>query len=180
MQLHGKTSLKEDDCYIQLRQYQSSNPGTYKLSTPGFKPTQSVKHYSNELTDLAHYPKPYANHYKYSTLESQLQQSALTQFRQNKQLFSRPYLGAYMGVGQNTANNKDLESELLTGEIAKISRANNLAGITIDRFSYLPECNYPQRVQHIIHPTVVRGGEATRDFVRRNIHIKKTHRKMLH
>lgn len=180
MKLNGQTRLNEDPCYIDLRTYQSSNIGQKVLTTPGFKPKQSVKQYANQFQDLAHYPKQYRNPYQHSNLESQLQQSALTQFRQNQQLMTRPYKGAYMGPGQNTQNFKDVESELRTGEIARISKSNNMPGITIDRFAYLPECGYPQKVEHIIMPGIVRGGEATRDFVRRNIQIKKNSKYVLH
>jgi len=180
MKLHGTTRLKDDECYINTRTKQSASVGNNKLTTPGFKPKQTIKHYANELQDVAHYPKQYRNPYNYANLESQLQQSALTQFRQNKTLFTRPYLGCYMGEGTNTNNFKDIESILRTGEIAKISKANNLAGITIDRFSYLPECGYPQKLEHIVMDGIVRGGEATRDLVRRKVQIHKNLNNMLH
>jgi hypothetical protein len=173
LSLHGATRLNEDLCYINNRTYQSTGVGHQILTTPGYKPHQQINQYASELSDVAHYPKQYRN-FNHANTETKLQQSELTKYKQHKQLFTRPYTGYYMGPGQNSLMFKDLESNLLTGEIARISKSNNLAGITIDRFQYLPECCYPQNSDHIIMKGIVRGGEATRDFVRRNIHIQKT------
>ena len=177
--LHSGTRLKDDVCYNNLRTYQSSNVGQKILETPGFKPKQLANQYANELSDVAHYPKQYRNAHN-ANLETQLLQSSLTKFRQNQQLFTRPYLGQFMGPGQNGNLNKDLETNLLCGEIARIQKSNNLAGITIDRFDYLPACCFPQLEQNIIMNGMVRGGEATRDFVRRNIQLEKTGSYYLH
>ena len=177
--LHKGTRLKEDICYNNLRTLQSTNVGQKVLETPGFKHKQLINDYAGELSDVAHYPKQYrsANN---AEIETKLQHSALTKHKQNQQLFSRPYLGSYMGPGTNTDNNKNLETDLLCGSVARVQKSNNLAGITIDRFDYLPVCCFPQRDTNIIMDGMVRGGEATRDFVRRNIQIQKTGSFKLH
>ena len=178
-QLHGTTRLSDDKCYIDLKTYQSSNIGQKILETPGFKPTQQINQYAHELHDIAHYPKQYRNADK-SNIETKLFHSDITQYKQHKQLFARPYYGQYKGPGQPNSDNKNIESLLYQGNRTKISKSNNLAGVTIDRFSYLPVCFFPQKVENIIMNGIVRGGDATRDFVRRNAQIEKNGNYNLH
>ena len=40
------------------------------------------------------------------------------------------------------------------------------------RFNYLPSCGNPQKVKHVVEPWV-RGGEHTRDYVRRVDFVRK-------
>jgi len=115
-----------------------------------------------------HYQKVYRNGCKVDH-ESELTFSQLTDPRLIHQLFSRPYLGAYMGAGQNTANYKNTESELIHGLDTRggpRKACDVLAGVSIDRFECLPEYGNPQRVQHVVEPWI-RGGDNTRDHVRR-------------
>ena len=132
---------------------------------------ETTAEYAMNLTEPGHYTRAYRNANSVMT-ESQLQQAALTQFRFNNQLFTRPYAGNFMGAGQPSMTNKDTETELFTGIEARVSKSSNMPGITIDRFDYLPAYGNPQRAEHII-PVWVRGGEATRDFVRRKLHSEK-------
>jgi hypothetical protein len=94
-----------------------------------------------------------------------LKYAQLTDLRYKHQLFTRPYIGAYMGAGQGTFD-KLQENKVHYGIGARVNKACNLPGISIDRFECLPEFGNPQRVQHIVEPWI-RGGDSTRDHVRR-------------
>jgi hypothetical protein len=120
------------------------------------------------MSEPAHQYKQYRNAC-FVDKDSDLRFAALTDKRYIHQLYTRPYHGSYMGAGQNTANHKPLETQLLQGIDTRgyVRKACDVsAGVSIDRFECLPEFGNPQRVQHVVEPWV-RGGDHTRDYVRR-------------
>ena len=92
-----------------------------------------------------------------------------------KQLQVRPYVGFYSGAGMSSLDVNDVNTETMLRQGAtesspylctNVNEFNNL------RFNCLPEYGNPQQVKHIIPPKPseggwVRGGENTRDYVRR-------------
>jgi hypothetical protein len=171
MKLDGGTRLSEDVCYLAIRNKQSLGVGQHEIETPGFRPMETQLEYSQLLTEPGHFNKEYRNANAVMD-ETMLQQSALTQYRFNNQLFARPYAGNFMGAGQPSLDKKDLESALFMKSEARVSKSNNLPGINIDRFDYLPLD--PQELSHIETPkTWIRGGDATRDYVRRKLYPQK-------
>lgn len=171
MKLDGNTRLSEDACYLDIRNRQSGAVGAHELETPGYRPNETQVEYSSLLTEPGHFNKEYRNA-NVAALESQLQQSALTQYRFNNQLYTRPYAGKYEGAGQPSLDNKDLESALFMKSEARLSKSVNLPGINIDRFDYLPL--NPQELENIMTPPDwIRGGDSTRDYVRRRLYNRK-------
>jgi hypothetical protein len=165
---HDQTRLHYDPCARAAYDRQSIAPGTYQIGTPGYRWCESPSEYATNMTELAHQQKQYRNACNVNQ-ESELQFSTLTNLRTINQLFTRPYLGAFMGAGQRSICNKGLETELLTGLDTRGGprrACDVLSEVQIDRFQCLPEYGNPQRVQHIIEPWI-RGGDNTRDYVRR-------------
>lgn len=168
MEWHKLTRLNQDICAQTLDQKQSQLPGLYKIQTPGFRWCESEKNYSMLMSEPTHYYKQYRNGCTVNT-DSELRYAPLTDKRYIHQLFTRPYLGSFQGAGQRSMNNKDVETELIYGlDTRGVPRkaCDVLAGVSIDRFWCLPDYGNPQRVQHVIEPWV-RGGDHTRDYVRR-------------
>jgi hypothetical protein len=85
-----------------------------------------------------------------------------------------------MGAGQRGTTNKDVETELICGLDTRGGprrACDVLSGVSIDRFQCLPEYGNPQRVEHVV-PVWIRGGENTRDYVRRvNFEAKMKNRR---
>lgn len=89
----------------------------------------------------------------------------------------RPYVGFFCGAGAGSTQYSDIatESILRQGITTKLpcqGRDANTADISGYQFNCLPEYGNPQKVEHIIPPPKskggwVRGGENTRDYVRR-------------
>jgi len=91
-----------------------------------------------------------------------------TNAREKFQLLTRPYLGYYMGPGTQSNEFTDLETALFQGVGTNLREkaCQPSQGSTTTRFVCLPEFGNPQRVERIIYP-FTRGGEPTRDYVRR-------------
>ena len=165
MEWNELTRLSQDVCSQTLEEKQSQLSGLYHVATPGYRWCESAKSYGYLMSEPAHYYKVYRSGCNVDR-ETDLQHSNLTNYRYKNQLFARPYLGAFMGAGQRGME-KDLESQLIYGSDTRIKKAmNTLSEASIDRFESLPEYGNPQRVQHVVEPWI-RGGDATRDYVRR-------------
>jgi hypothetical protein len=177
-----QTRLIYDPCARAQHDKQSMEPVNFQTDTTGYRWCVSPQSYATINNQPAHYQKQYRNACTVNQ-ETQLQHTPLTNMRYKQQLYTRPYLGAYMGSGQNTASNKEVETELLTGLDTRGGprRAGDvLSGVSIDRFWCLPEYGNPQRVKHII-PEWIRGGDNTRDYVRRvNYEAKMKHCSVKH
>jgi len=168
MAWNNLTRLTEDICALKLKEQQSSKSGDYRISTPGYRWCESAKNYSLLMSEPAHYYKVYNNSCVVDT-GTTLRNAEVTNPRYKHQLFARPYAGSYMGAGQNTAENKDTETQLIYGLDTRggpRKACDVLSGVSIDRFECLPEYGNPQRVEHIV-PQWIRGGDNTRDYVRR-------------
>lgn len=167
-QWNDLTRAHDDKCAQTLAEYQSQQVGNYSLKTPGFRPCQTGKQYAVTMQEPAHYSKVYRSGC-YINRETDLYHAQLSNPRVINHLRTRPYVGSYMGAGSNTSGLKDVESRLLMGEsTTTLKSCQPSAGARFDdyRFNYLPKYGNPQRVKHVVEPWV-RGGEATRDFVRR-------------
>lgn len=162
------TRLSQDICAQTLEERQSQLPGLYMVQEPGFRWCETARNYSHLMSEPAHQQKQYRNACKVDN-DSELRYSMLTNKRYIHQLFTRPYLGSFEGAGQSSLSNKDVESQLFYGLDTRggpRKACDVLAGVSIDRFECLPEYGNPQRVQHVVEPWV-RGGDHTRDYVRR-------------
>ena len=165
---NDQTRLMYDSCARFTYDQQSRGSGRYMTGEPGWRWCETEKQYSRNMCEPFHYQKVYRNGCKVEN-ESDLIHAPLTDPRVINQVFTRPYLGSYMGAGQNTSDYKDVESELIHGLDTRggpRKACDVLAGVSIDRFHCLPEYGNPQRVQHVVEPWV-RGGDNTRDYVRR-------------
>jgi hypothetical protein len=155
------------------------SPVELKTDSVGYRWQETPEQYAELNSEPMHYPKQYYNASAVKE-ENSLIYAPLTNMRYINQLLHRPYLGAFMGVGQPSAHNKDTESELLMGLDTRGGprrACDVLSGVSIDRFFCLPEYGNPQRVQHIVPPWI-RGGDNTRDYVRRvNYEAKCLNRK---
>ena len=170
MEWNGLTRLSQDYCTQTLTERQSQMSGQYKVQTPGFRWCESANNYAQLMSEPAHYYKVYRNGC-FMDADSDLRFSDLTNKRYIHQLFARPYMGSFMGAGQRSLGNKNLESELIYGLDTRgypRRACDVLSGVSIDAAPWqcLPEFGNPQRVEHIIEPWV-RGGDHTRDYVRR-------------
>ena len=168
MQWNGLTRLNHDICAQTLDENQSQQPGLYRVQTPGYRWCESSNNYSMLMSEPAHQYKQYRNGCTIDK-DSNLRYSSLTDKRYIHQLFTRPYLGSFQGAGQRSLDNKNLESELIYGlDTRGVPRkaCDVTAGVSIDRFWCLPDYGNPQRVQHVVEPWI-RGGDHTRDYVRR-------------
>jgi len=161
------TRLSYDPCARTTHDTQSKSVGTYVREVPGYRWCETNTQYINNMSDAGHYQKVY-NNSCYIDTDSKLRGS-LTDPKLKHQLLTRPYRGSYMGAGQRSLDDMNTESELIYGldtRSASRKACDVLSGVTINRFEYLPTHGNPQRVEHII-PQWVRGGDNTRDYVRR-------------
>lgn len=164
-QWYGMTRLHDDPKAIAAYEDESRGTGKYLISTPGLNWHESSADYARALGQPVHQRKQYRNGNLIDT-DSRMRMSPHTNGRYIHQLEARTTL-PYKAAGRPSLTNKDLESELIMGvKTRSDSRAYTLSGVTIDRFHYLPEHGNPQRVQHVI-PQWIRGGDNTRDHVRR-------------
>jgi len=161
------TRVGEDPCTVRVDEAQSQLPGSY-FTNNFFRPCETEQQYAGNMTELLHQYKVYSPDQCHIPVDSQLRHSPLTNQREIYQLFTRPYNAVpYMGAGQNSGCNKDLESRLIMGENTTTYKAcESLSEATIDRFQCLPDYGNPQRVTHVI-PPFLRQGENTRDYIRR-------------
>lgn len=165
---NDQTRLKYDTCARKAYDRESKGSGRYMVEEPGWRWCESTQQYSRNMCEPFHYQKVYRNGCKVDN-ESDLIHAPLTDPRLIHQLYTRPYLGAYLGAGQASTNHKDTESELIHGLDTRggpRKACDVTAGVSIDRFECLPEYGNPQRVQHVVEPWT-RGGANTRDYVRR-------------
>jgi len=160
-------NLREDPCARQVDETQSQLPGAY-LTSNFFRPCESSQEYSAHMTEPLHQYKVYGPDMCHIPVDSQFRYAPLTNQGEIHQLFTRPYQTVpYMGAGQNSGCNKDLESRLIYSEATSTNKpCQAVSEATIDRFQCLPDYGNPQRVVHTIEPWV-RGGTNTRDYVRR-------------
>lgn len=176
--------LGSDCCAISLHQSTSTKPGIHHLS--GFDPTcENSCDYGNRMSEIMHFQKVYPNNLCYPDENSSLLHSELTNMRQLNQLFTRPYLGSYMGAGQSSLDNKDLESALQQSTLTNLKEkpCQVTRGTTFHRYQCLPEYGNPQRIQHVEPPPPEiggwqRGGNPTRDYVRRVDHQRRCQNKI--
>lgn len=156
----------DDKCAQTLAEYQSQQAGSYYLNTPGYRWCESKKQYAGMMTEPVHQYKQYRSACRVDK-ETDLTHAPLSNPRTINQLYKRPYLGSYMGAGSSSIGLKDIESQLRIGEYLPCFKScEPTSGVTINRMWHLPEWGNPQRVQHVVEPWT-RGGEATRDYVRR-------------
>jgi len=170
-----ETNIDRDMCDIKLSEHESGRPGNYQLS--GYDPLiQQTDLYSNNMGEIMHFQKTYRDTRNRPDNENDLIYADMTNKRQINQLFTRPYLGSYSGAGQRSigGNGKNLESFLQQGILTnpKQKSCQVTRGTSLYRYQCLPEFGNPQREQHIIPPPInvggwVRGGDNTRDYVRR-------------
>ena len=168
MEWNNLSRLNEDVCAQTISEKQSQMVGLYHVQTPGFRWCESQKSYSMMMSEPAHEYKQYRNGCVIDK-DSQLRYNNLTNLKYINQLYTRPYLGNFMGAGQRSEGLKDIESELIMGlDTRGIPRTacDVLSEVSINRFESLPEYGNPQKSEHIIEPWV-RGGDATRDYIRR-------------
>ena len=162
------TSLRQDVCAQTLEENQSQMPGIYSTKNHYLdRWCEGPVKYANMMSEPMHWQKDYRNACSVDA-DSHLRYSDLTNMRYINQLSTRPYVGnPAMQAGNRSLCNKDLETQLLTGYTATTFKSTEpTSGVTIDRFECLPEFGNPQRVQHTVEPWV-RGGDQTRDYVRR-------------
>ena len=163
-----QTRLRYDSCARAQFDKESMAPVAFTTDSIGYRWCESPAAYSDLNSARLHYPKQYRNGCVVSN-ETELLHAPLTNPRYLQQLMTRPYLGGFMGAGQRGRTNKDIETELICGLDTRGGprrACDVLSGVSIDRFECLPEYGNPQRVQHIV-PVWVRGGDNTRDYVRR-------------
>ena len=158
------TRLSNDPCARTAYDKQSIGTGIYQTNTQGLRWCETPEQYAQNMTEPAHYQKVYNNGCSID-YDSDLRLAPLTNPRLLHQLNARPYAGSFMGAGQGSLGHKDLETELQCGVVTHSYKACNLKD-SVNRFECLPEFGNPQRVQHIVEPWV-RGGDNTRDYVRR-------------
>lgn len=164
--------IKRDCADVSLTEYQATQTGQYQLS--GFDPTpQTDSQYSSVLSALTKSQKV-TNAGPFVSQENNLIYSQVNHFKGNQQLMTRPYVGMFAGAGSPSIDNKELETALFQGDLTNLRQkpCQVTRDTTLYRYQYLPEFGNPQRVQHIIPPPLgiggwVRGGDATRDYVRR-------------
>lgn len=160
-------NVREDPCARQVSETQSQLPGNYNTNN-FFRPCETSKQYSAMMTEPLHQYKVYSPDNCHIPVDSQLRYAPLTNQGEIYQLFTRPYQSVpYMGAGQNSGCQRDLESRLIYSENTTTYKAcEPLSEATVDRFQCLPDYGNPQRINHVIEPWV-RAGENTRDYVRR-------------
>lgn len=169
LKFRQKTRSFDDCCAVDVRNNESVGPGEYQTNNFYRKCGEPVM--TTCMNDqVLVFPKVYGNvpHCEVDG-DSILRYAPLTNIRDINQLFTRPYKDAgYKGAGANNGHLKDLESALLQGQYHPHSKKelDNTKENYVDKFQYLPECNNPQRIQHIIMP-ITRGGVLTRELVRR-------------
>jgi hypothetical protein len=145
---------------------QSSHAGMYPVFTDG--PDKSVCS-GNYIDSMLTIPK-ITNQLTGDSIKTES-----TSFKGPKPLNLRPYAGFFSGPGMGSLNISDINTEsVLRQGITESSpyQCTNINESSNYRFNCLPEYGNPQKVDHIIPPSVadggwVRGGESTRNYVRR-------------
>jgi len=182
LEWHGRDRISDDLCEVTKREQESTYPGCYQVT--GYDPCkQTPSDYCQVLSTLMTNQKQYYNPLNYADADTRLTHPPLTNMKTIHQLFTRPYVGSYQGPGNRSTDPclTDTESFLLQGfATSQFKPCEGTSGkdITSYGMNYLPCFGNPQRVEHVIEPPTalggwVRGGEHTRDFVRRVEHRKK-------
>ena len=163
---NGITRVEEDLCAQSVGELESQLPGCYYTNN-FFRWCESQNQYANLMTEPMHFYKVYRNACRVDT-DSVLRYADLTNKGEIYQLFSPVYKTVpYMGAGQRSLHNKDIEAQLQQGLTTTTYKScEPTSGVFINRYQCLPDYGNPQRVEHTIEPWV-RGGEYTRDYVRR-------------
>lgn len=175
---NDQAGLRYDKSAKTEYERQSRGSGGYQLGNPAIRKCVSQGTYQKLMCEPMHQQRQFRSGGCFVDQETKLRNAKLTDQRYIDQLYTRPYLGGFMGAGRPT-NNKDAESRLIHGETTRSATrraCDVLSGVTIDRFEYLPSYGNPQRVQHVVEPWV-RGGEGTRDHVRRSQYEKQCPKK---
>jgi hypothetical protein len=161
------TRVSEDPATVRVDENQSQQPGAYATNN-FYRPCETETAYANNMHELMHQYRVTSPNQCYIPVDTQMRYAPLTNQGEIYQLFTRPYNAVpYMGSGQNSGANKDLESRLIMGESTTTYKAcEPLSEATINRFQCLPDYGNPQRVSHVI-PPFLWGGENSRDHVRR-------------
>jgi len=170
------TSTDDDPCAITKREQESTYPGAWNVTAFDPMPESSADH-QERLSTLMSHQKPYYTGGTYIDCDSKLVHPPLTNLRTINQLFTRPYVGNYQGPGRHSKcpNTMDTESRLWQGDFdPHIKSCGRTGGLDITTYAlnYLPCFGNPQRVDRVVEPVPdvggwIRGGENTRDFVRR-------------
>ena len=182
MNINERTSLRQDKNVVLVDEYQSMQPGVYQLiDFNQDKWCDSRKEYADRIgSQPMHFYKPYENACVVDE-GSRLRNSNLTNKRYINQLATRPFTGhaAKMPGRNNVSINPDLDSSLRTGiATTTFKPVETTSGFSIDRFYTLPEYGNPQRVEHVIE-SWVRGGEHTRDVIRRQDYATRLKSKLV-
>jgi len=163
---NGLSRINEDPCTVKVDETQSQVPGCYNTNN-FFRWSTTQKEYADYMMEPAHYQKVYRDACSIDA-DSELRLAPPTNYGQIQQLYRAPYTTVpYMGAGSAPTANIGLESELMQGMTnTTFKSCEPTSGVTINRFQCLPDFGNPQKVERIV-PVWVRGGENTRDFVRR-------------
>ncbi len=174
LNLHYKTNLKDDKCFIDVSTSQSMGPGKYVTSNHYHCECQAPDMVKT-ATNLPHVF--FKNGYGVSGCviddSTTLRLGKTRKFpRCPNQLFTRPYATVpYMGRGPG---NIKVETEIQPGENTKVHRqCNVLSGVTIPHF-FTPLVDHlsenVQNPEHLVEETAdegwVRGGAPSRLVVR--------------
>ena len=182
MNIHQLTSLRQDPSVVVVDEYQSMQPASYML-TDHYQDRwcDSRQNYANRngQQPMLFY-KQYENACEVSD-GTKLRNGTMTNKRYINQLNARPFMGpANQSAGRNNASkNPDLSSQMRHGvSTTTYKPTEKTSGVSIDRFNCLPEFGNPQRVEHVIE-NWVRGGEHTRDVIRRQDHAARIRSKLI-
>ncbi len=182
MNIHQMTSLRQDPSVVMVDEYQSMQPASYML-TDYYQDRwcDSRQDYANRIGQQPMlFYKPYENSCVVSD-STKLRNGKMTNKRYINQLTARPFVGPATQVpGRNdSSKNTDLSSQLRHGVATTTYKPiEKTSGISIDRFDCLPEYGNPQRIEHVLEPWV-RGGEHTRDAIRRQDYAARVKSKLV-
>ena len=169
-----KAMNHDDKCFIDIDTRQSIGPGNYAVSNLydcECMIPQTVKNATDNVT--VNFKNGYGTEQNCVVDDGSKLRWGLTKAYPKcpQQLFTRPYLGAYMGRGYLKPNE---ESELIFAEDTRVKRScNTLSGITVPH-QYTPLVDHlsynVQNEQHIVQEAVdkswVRSGYPSRLLIR--------------
>jgi hypothetical protein len=182
MNIHQLTSLRQDPSVVTVDEYQSAQPASYMLTD--YYEDRWCDSRQNYADRIGQQPMLFYKNYENACVVSdgtKLRNGNMTNKRYINQLNARPFMAhANQAPGHNNASkNPDLSSKLRHGVATTTYKpVENTSGVSIDRFNCLPEFGNPQRVEHIMEPWV-RGGEHTRDVIRRQDHAARVKSKFI-
>lgn len=182
MNINQLTSLRQDPSVVMVDEYQSMQPASYLL-TDFYQDRwcDSRQDYANRIGQQPMlFYKPYENSCAVSD-STKLRIGTMTNKRYINQLTARPFVGPANQESGRTNNSKNIDtSTKLRHGVATTTYKpiEKTSGISIDRFDCLPEYGNPQRVEHVIEGWV-RGGEHTRDVIRRQDYATRLKTKLV-